>query len=409
MSTPILCCADIRFPLERANGIQTMETCAALARGGRDVTLIVRPDTSVPPRDPFEYYGVAPEPRLRIERIAVAGPPGARRAQYLVRALIRTVGSRRAHVVLTRDLGFASLYLRARPLTGGALVYESHGFAPSVSEGRPAMLTGAAAASAGKQRRLARRERFVWRRADGYATITRGLADELSGRFGARPALGVVPDGARLDPARAWAPRAAATPPVVAYSGHLYPWKGVDVLLDALARLPGVRGLIVGGHPREADLGRLEARAAALGLADRVRFAGMVEPFRVAGLLDEADVLALPNTPTAVSARYTSPLKLFEYLALGRPLVASDLPAFREVLRDGDNALLFEPGNAAALAAAIGRAIGDPTLAARVSRRAFETAREYSWERRAERLAALIDEAVDRRAGTAARAAGEPS
>ena len=200
MKPRILCFADVRFPLERANGIQTIETCAALARRGHDVRLIVRPDTTTPPRDPFDYYGLPADPRLSIERVAVAGSQAVRRVGYLVRALLRARTTNRDDLVLTRDLGFASLYLRARRPTSAALVYESHGFAPAVSAARPTMLTGAAASSSLKQGRLWRREARVWRRADGCATITRGLADELVERFGTAPAhCVVVPDGARMD------------------------------------------------------------------------------------------------------------------------------------------------------------------------------------------------------------------
>ena len=68
----ILYFADIRFPLERANGIQTMETCHALAERGHEVHLVVRPDTHTPARDPFEFYGLpphrAPDRRARAGR-----------------------------------------------------------------------------------------------------------------------------------------------------------------------------------------------------------------------------------------------------------------------------------------------------------------------------------------------------
>ena len=387
MSATIWCIADVRFPLERANGIQTIETCAALSRRGHIVRLVVRPDTAVPARDPFGYYGLPPDPRLTIERVRVSGPPALRRAGFLLGALAATLRARRPDVVFTRDLGFASLYVRARG-AGAALVYESHGFAPAVSDARPGMLTGAAAPSSTKQRRLMRREARVWRRADGYVTITQGLADELVERFGPRRALAVVPDGARVEATRSWTPRPASTPAVVGYAGHLYPWKGVDLVLEALAELPGVRGLIVGGHPEEPDVSRVRDRAQQLGLSS------MVPPHEVAARLEAADVLVLPNPASTVSARYTSPLKLFEYLAMGRPIVASDLPAIREVVRDRENALLFEPGNAASLAHAIREAIEDRPLAEAIASRAFETAREYSWDRRAERLDRVFGEAT---------------
>jgi hypothetical protein len=71
----ILYFADIRFPLERANGIQTIETCYALAGRGHSVQLVVRPDTETPARDPLEYYGLPPRKGLTIERAPVSGPP----------------------------------------------------------------------------------------------------------------------------------------------------------------------------------------------------------------------------------------------------------------------------------------------------------------------------------------------
>jgi hypothetical protein len=64
----ILYLADIRFPLERANGIQTIHTCHALACRGHEVTLLVRPDTAAAARDPFEFYGLSPTRTLRIEQ-----------------------------------------------------------------------------------------------------------------------------------------------------------------------------------------------------------------------------------------------------------------------------------------------------------------------------------------------------
>jgi glycosyltransferase involved in cell wall biosynthesis len=399
MSCRILCLADVRFPVERANGIQTIETCAALARRGHEVRLIVRPDTAVPARDPFEYYGVQRDAGLSIERVRVAGPAPLRRIGFLLGALIHARRASRDDLVLTRDLGFASLYLRCRRPDAARLVYEAHGFSPAVSRERPAMLTGTAPPSSYKLGRLLRREARVWRQADGYATITRGLADELVGRFGPRPAMAIVPDGARIDASRRFEARAMATPAVVGYSGHLYPWKGVDLLLDALTELPGVHGIVVGGHPGENDLARLRNRAVERGLQSRVTFTGMVRPREVTARLEPADVLVLPNPATVASERYTSPLKLFEYLALGRPIVASDLPAFREVVRHGEDALLFEAGSAPALAAAVRAVIGNPELAASLGRQAFETARGYSWDARAERLDSLFSEAAGRRAG----------
>ena len=397
--------ADIRFPLERANGIQTMATCHALAERGHDVELIVRPDTEAPPRDPFDYYGLARLERLRIERAPVSGPAAARRLGYLAFAAGRTAGRARADLIFTRDLGVASLLLRATGAVRPPVVYESHGYAPEVAAALPGLVATARTPSAGKLRRLARREAHVWRAADGYVTITAALAADLEARHGRRERVAVIPDGVRLRaqtqglglPAEALGVPSAKVGTgdsgegaVVAYAGHLYAWKGVDVLLEALALVPPARGLIIGGHAAEPDLGRLRALAERLGIGARVTFTGMVVPARVPEFLRSATIFALPNPASAISSRFTSPLKLFEYMAAGRPIVASDLPAVREILQDDVDALLVAPGDAAALGAAIARLIADPGLAVRLAGAAAERAPQYTWDRRAERLEALF-------------------
>src|SRR4029077_13535157 len=125
------------------------------------------------------------------------------------------------------------------------------------------------------------------------------------------------------------------------------------------------------------DLARLQALAAALGIADRVTFTGLVPRRDVRGTLEQADVLVMPHTATPVSERYASPLKLFEYMEVGKPIVASDLAPVREVLRDRGNACLVRPGDPEALAAGLRRVLADRAFAGRVARAAFDGAASY--------------------------------
>jgi glycosyltransferase involved in cell wall biosynthesis len=386
--------ADVRFPLERANGIQTMETCHALASRGHRVSLVVRPDTESPARDPFTYYGLPPEPRLIIERAVVNGPAMARRLGYLSFALGRALGTGRTDILFTRDLGVASLLVNIPRRLRPPVAYESHGYAPDVAAALPELLATATRPSAQKLQRLARRERRVWRGAEAYVTITAALLEDMEARFGSRPRVAVVADGVRLSGVDVRPSARTLDEPVVAYAGHLYAWKGVDLLLSALALLPTARGLIIGGHPKEPDLGRVQALAATLGIANRVTFTGLVEPGRVAELLRQADILTLPNPSSAISTRFTSPLKLFEYMAAGRPIVASDLPAIREILHDGIDALLVTPGDPGAIAAAIERLRADPALGAKLAAAARTAVTDYSWDRRAARLETLFSQVV---------------
>lgn len=396
----ILYFADIRFPLERANGIQTMETCYALAEREHTVSLVVRPDTHGPARDPFAYYDLPPSERLVVERAPVVGPRFSRRIGYLTFAAGRAFGATRADVLMTRDLGVAAALCAIPRGLRPPLVYESHGYAPDVAAALPGLVATARPPTGGKLARLSRREEQVWRRADGYVTITAGLAKEMSARFGTRERVAVIPDGVRLkhrdtghlSTSPEEHSKAPVQRPVVAYAGHLYAWKGVDVLIEALARVPEAQGLIVGGHSAEPDLERVRGLARRLGLESRVTFTGLVEPARVPELLQRARVLVLPNPASAISTRYTSPLKLFEYLAAGRAIVASDLPSIREVVHDRVEALLVPPGDPEALASGIRRVLDDPALADRLATAAAELAPHYSWARRAERLEALFSQ-----------------
>ncbi|MEX1128144.1 MAG: glycosyltransferase, partial [Vicinamibacterales bacterium] len=174
----ILYFADIRFPLERANGIQTMETCHGLAERGHRVALVVKPDTQSPARDPFEFYGLPRTTFLVIER--ANAPKGAgiiARIGYMSFVFGRAFGKARADVIFTRDLGVAAALLKIPSGMRPPLVYESHGYAPDVAAALPEMVATARPASAAKLKRLAAREAAVWRDADGYVTITRALAE----------------------------------------------------------------------------------------------------------------------------------------------------------------------------------------------------------------------------------------
>ena len=390
----ILSFADTRFPIERANGVQTMQTCHALAASGHEVTLLVRPDSTTPARDAHTFYGLTPIPALHIDAIPTAGAAPLRRARMLWEAVRRAV-SGSFDVVFTRDLGLAALLSRIPAARRPGLIYESHGIAPIVSAEMPNLLGRPdLTPTPSKLRRLDRREALVWRSADAYVTITRALADDLGARYGHRDHVFVVPDGTVLSAAGPMRP--AAGPVVAAYAGHLYPWKGIDVFVQALALTADVRGLIVGGHPGEADLARVQTLIHTLGLSARVTITGLLAPTAVASALDEADILVLPNTHSAISDRYTSPLKLFEYLTRARAIVASDLPSIREVLTHEQTAMLVPAGDAPALSAALTRLATDRSLRERLGVAARELAPDYSWRRRAERLAPALETAVRR-------------
>jgi glycosyltransferase involved in cell wall biosynthesis len=303
-----------------------------------------------------------------------------------VRELRRLRQAGEADAVLVRNLKLAEVLLQALGMP--PVFFETHElFAQSHREA-----AGAHSSTHGKRaREIGARERFVYRSARGIASLTRALAEDIVAAYGPAAAIEVVPDGVDLElAAAARTPRAPNPRPVLLYIGSLHRWKGVEVAVEAMTALEGCELRVAGGT--DERIGDVEALAARLGVADRVRMLGRVEPRRRFECIAGADLCLLPLRTDSIAARYTSPLKLFEYMAMGKPVVASDLPSLREVLADRDNALLVPPEDPAALAAAVNVLVRDGRLAAALGRRAQALAESrFGWTQRSAQLMAMIE------------------
>jgi glycosyltransferase involved in cell wall biosynthesis len=164
--------------------------------------------------------------------------------------------------------------------------------------------------------------------------------------------------------------------------GRLIEDKGMDVVLDACARA-GRRALIVGDGPQRAAL---EQQAAALGGGSGARFTGYVGRDELAGLYRDAAVAVL-----AARRGEGLPNVLLEAMAHGRPVIATPCAGTRDLLADGANGLLVPSGDAAALAAALGRLRDEPGLAERLAAAGRATAERFDWRRVQPRLEAALE------------------
>jgi glycosyltransferase involved in cell wall biosynthesis len=230
----------------------------------------------------------------------------------------------------------------------------------------------------------------------GVFCITRRLLADSAAAGARAEILHVAPDGVDLqrfqNPISKAEARKKLGLPVeglwIVHAGHLYEGRGGEELVQALGQIPGARLLFAGG--KSADVERVRAVAAECGLADRVRFEGMVPNGRIPLYLWAADVLVMPYTSRTPIIASISPMKMFEYMAAGRPIVSTDFPTLREVLRDGENAVLTAPDSPAALAAGIRRTADDPAIAEKISRQARRDVEQYTWERRAEKILGVL-------------------
>ena len=242
--------------------------------------------------------------------------------------------------------------------------------------------------------RLARGlEQYVWRSADFALPVTHVLAREICAAGVQPEKLVVIPNG--IDPERfAKAPDGESAKSalglsgrlVLGFTGFMRDWHGLSDVLDwmAGADVPKhVHLLLVGDGPALAGL---KAQAGRLALQDRVTFAGLVDRDMVAKMVAVFDIALQPK-----SVEYASPLKLFEYMALGKAIVAPDQPNIREVLEPDVSGLLFDPAEPASMTAAIARLARDEGLRARLGMGARKGIDEsgYTWKENARRVAAL--------------------
>lgn len=171
--------------------------------------------------------------------------------------------------------------------------------------------------------------------------------------------------------------------PLVVYTGHLYPSKDVESLVQAMAELEA-RCLIVGGDP--SDIRRINE---SMTIPSNVTFTGMVPPGEVPSYQIAADVLVATFSKSS-ELEYFSPLKLFEYMASGTPMVVARKPAFEEVLQHGESALFVEPESPNELRETISTVLDNPALGGQLGTRARQEAAVHAWSERADRILTAI-------------------
>lgn len=358
------------LPSILANSIHIIEMCQSFANNGHEVVLLSplykNRKTSVD--DIYQFYGVQKKFKIRLLNV----PEIKGKSVYYALRCIKFILKFKPDIVYGRyDLGCLS-----GALFGFNTIYESHmPLSQSILDRCTLFL-------------LTKSKSFV-----NLILITRQLKKEYEKiEWLKKELIRVVPDGAKRNyrdkkkinlPGRASALK-------VGYVGHLYKGKGVEVIEHIAGRMEDIDFHIIGGYAE--DLQRWKTKIS----CNNVYFHGFIERNMVQNYIDSMDICLLPNQKyikcvsesnknfTNISD-YTSPLKLFEYMAHEKPIIASDLPAIREILNK-DNSILVKYNDYNGWIDAINK-LRSNEIREKISKCAYsDFIKYYTWEKRAENV-----------------------
>lgn len=355
------------LPLARARGIQVAHTVKALAAQGIEVTLAHVPAQG----DPFGACGLERPANVTLAPVSRSLPAPLGRwhsNRMFLRRLAVRIAERRPDAIFVRHIKLAVLLRERYPVL--PILYEAHEVFADTAE--PA-----------KRARVATLEQCALEAATALVANSAATAARLRARYGVRRPIEVVPNGVERPatlPQKDWSDVGNR----IVYAGTLFPWKGAADLVEAAASLPAFTITVAGGEPAEIEA----LRAAVHAEGATVEFSGRIPPAAVRALLEASCIAVLPNRADADSA-FTSPIKLFEYMAAGCAVVAADLPAVREILGE-DDAAWFRPGEPATLAQAIRALVADPGKARLLGERLYAKSAAHTWDVRGERLARVL-------------------
>lgn len=371
MNNKLFYIANIRLPTEKAHGLQIMKTCEALARQGVEMELIVPRRLNRIKDDPFVFYGVAKNFKItQLWCLDFLGWKFFKRFTFWLETftftiVVRLCLLRKKAIYYTRDL-LPALVLPS------PIFYEIHTVPDVVTEFH----------------------HRAWQRAKGIVVISDGIKQALVGQgieskkiLVARDAVDVHQFQIHYSSSEC---RAKLHLPdhqkIVVYTGHLYEWKGAALLAEAAKRLPkGIHTYIVGGT--EADIREFRRTH----IAPNLHIVGWQEHARMPYWQKAADLLVLPTSGhKAIGARYTSPLKLFEYIISGTPLVVPRLPAMQEVLSQSE-AIFFEPDDDRSLQVAIENFFSGSQKKELI----HLSVEQFSWQERAGKIINFVSDLIN--------------
>lgn len=376
--------ANVRLPTEKAHGIQIMNMCEAFAKQNIDLTLIVPKKWFMKKlyrdkvKDIFEFYGI--EKCFIIKKLPIVDLMILDRyIQPLPFFIFNLTFSLTAcfyvlwnnpDLIFTRSLTLAGILSVFWPKK---ICFEGHDFFNNNFFSKIYC-------------------RFL-RRLSAIVTTTRAFQKQLTDHKIYPEKILIVPNAVNLAYFHSKNTRVACKKlfgrkkqKIVLYTGSLHIWKGVYTLVEAAKYLDERFSIwIIGGSEKEKNYKNLKQLILKLRLTN-VYLKGFMEHYKIRDYLISAAVLVSPNSAKEpISQKFTSPLKIFEYMACKKPIVASDVPSIREIA--DDNSVLFvEADNPKALADGIKKLFSVKGLAEKLAENSYKNVQNFSWDKRAQKI-----------------------
>ncbi len=370
--------ANVRMPTEKAHGLQIMKTCEALASRGFDIDIIAPRRKNYLKADPFDFYKV--KKNFKITKLWCLDFLNARFFKqffFWLENITFTLKAAAYAVFNKYDIYYTRDFLAA--LLFPSVFYEIH--------------------------TLPKRGLFLykiaWKKSKGLVVISEGIKKDLLSYGVSENKIIIARDAVDMEKFDVGASKeecrkkldlplniplrslgaSAGQAKIVLYVGHLYKWKGADLLAQAAKDLENnAEVYLVGGTPEDMESFRKKY------VFSNLHIIGWQDPGLVPLWLKAADLLILPTSgKEAIGSLYTSPMKLFEYMASGTPTISADLPSLKEVLTENE-AVFFKADDAGSLVKKITESLDQLQELSGKACVAVEKVKEYTWDKRSETI-----------------------